>query len=873
MNNNRVSVFPYTIIRTGGVAYSDTYASFYSHNLKNLVETLLSIREELTALKLNISNLLYDYIKNQKDSLLRNEALNLKRDIYNERSLHSNSLEVLISSFSRHLQSQITYFINLLEKHNTLKNKIDQVYEQELNNQYHNLLNFVNKDYNLQGGIILSSEKLYDRYIKVNLRHNKGAFKFNKKEILCLNTIAKYVYRASTKTSPFSTFGNIMIGEIEDQEDISFDEETFNDINHEIRLNSNIFKYVKIVLEHFGCIDNSTYFRINETLSNDDAKLIFFVNQHNTEAFLKLEVTPLIECILSLFNDNDVLKFRDLFNKIGISNSFSRTEIESYIYKLLELGFIELHFKTSSLDPNWCRKLIDEISSHEDQNLHVVRKSLVQLDQLNELIEKSDNAKDRKRIIKKAHNILVDLPKKLTIKKSSSAYDKKIPAFPFRPEEIFYEDTVRASKASVGKSVLESLVTELQDLFSTLSFSQNQYLVKYHVKQFFLQRYGKKARIDLLDFYADYFEYWPPATYNSLVEKWKATAYLVFKNEHGINHKSTVLNIKKEHLDIITESAKINSKLFKNSGSFNAFIQLVNDHSQCVLNSYNTGFGKMFSRFLYYMNEDVTEAFIKRNRNYQNKDFIFAELSDASHFNANIHPLLHEKEISFPGCQTHSLGKSVIPICDLEILYDSAVDDIYLYDKKCKNRITPLDIGIQHGYRSDLFNFLKLFSYNDLPNVHHITTIINKVISDCISKSEKWYKLPRILFNNKIIIQRETWVIQKNTIPSKTNLSDTDYLLEIQKWRIELKLPEEAFLIEETAVSDSMDSSKTVYKRKPLYICFYNMFTLNIFEKIIKKTRGKVIIEEMLPQSHEYEEVSKKKHVTELLIQWDTTAK
>ena len=286
-----------------------------------------------------------------------------------------------------------------------------------------------------------------------------------------------------------------------------------------------------------------------------------------------------------------------------------------------------------------------------------------------------------------------------------------------------------------------------------------------------------------------------------------------------------------------------------------------------IVNSTTPGFGKMFSRFLYLFPNELTKSLQKRNRKL-GRDTIFAESTDASVFNANIHLALMPSEIETPGGYTLNASQK-ISLSDLVIVYDKKSQQVNLRDKKSNKQVFVFDLGFQSlKGRSDLYEFMSIFT----PRDHHHPAQLTDYIYAHINKQNTLDAikiLPRIIYEDGIILERKSWQIPHDKLPLQ-NQTETawEYFLRINLWRKELNIPDEIFVrMKERKTKDK--SSHTEYK--PQYIAFSNPFLVDLFEKIMQKTTGDIKITEMTPNSNELFPTGERAVVTEFLAEWQTS--
>src|SRR4029077_7844864 len=91
---------------------------------------------------------------------------------------------------------------------------------------------------------------------------------------------------------------------------------------------------------------------------------------------------------------------------------------------------------------------------------------------------------------------------------------------------------------------------------------------------------------------------------------------------------------------------------------------------------------------------------------------LFAEASDATFFNANMHPALMPYEIAMPGSQTHPIGTQNIAIQQLSVKLGKN-GQLELRHTPTKRQVFVFDLGFQGRYgRAPSYWLLCEFSNN-----------------------------------------------------------------------------------------------------------------------------------------------------------------
>ncbi|GAA5042564.1 lanthionine biosynthesis protein [Marivirga lumbricoides] len=488
--------------------------------------------------------------------------------------------------------------------------------------------------------------------------------------------------------------------------------------------------------------------------------------------------------------------------------------------------------------------------------------------------------------------------------------------FNFKPEQLLYEDTSRSTSLFFDKESLQDFVSKLDGLLQELKLFKGDTIEKLKMQHYFLQKYEKQAHPSVLEFYQKYYkdlklpelalqenlkkdskhtelndlqkqseggslnvqvEKIPPVLEKRFedIRNWKEN-FLHKASFSGINKSNEVI-LNKTNLLFQPKNTKERSR-----GSLGAFIQFYVEKDKTgknklkgVLNNSFPGYGKMMSRFLHVFNDQVSDDIRKWNLKLSDGE-LHLENCDASYFNANIHPSLMPYEIQSPGGNNIHFEKTQIPVKDFDIVFKEDDYELQLQHKPTGKASYVYDLGFQsRSGRSKLFQLLDQFTLSEYLSVQPMINSINSQANNTIGKkvkSEQIEILPRVVYEDQIILQRKSWVIVKHGLPDRKHAeTNAEFYSRMQIWRKEQGIPDEVFVsilrsTEQSTIDKRKHLSRDDYK--PQYINFNNPLLVNIFEKMTNKTFTKLRIQEMLPSSEQLLEVEGKKIVSEFMVQW-----
>lgn len=478
--------------------------------------------------------------------------------------------------------------------------------------------------------------------------------------------------------------------------------------------------------------------------------------------------------------------------------------------------------------------------------------------------------------------------------------------FGFKPEHLFYEDTSRDVKVEFDDGQLNELINSFDSLIGEMRVSNALLEEREYMAYFVKKKWGEHKPVDLLSVYEEYFREskrieeelktvpLDPNSDEAIAKKpeitrtryaniarWKEAYDKVV--DSFVSKNMDQINLHREGMHDVNRSLGIGSNHTDVPNSYGAFLQFFSETDEngtpklkAVLNGNFAGHGKLLSRFLHIFPNQVTNDVRSWNSQFETNDSIFAEDCDASYFNANLHPPLLPYEVRIPGGHNSLPADQQLPISELEVKVEN--DDAILIHRKTGKRVFVLDLGFQgQNGRSYLFRLLTKFSTADLlfPGLPLQST--NRCWNKLQGYSPSEMKInicPRVLFEDRIVLQRKAWFVPKVMLPiRKPNQDDASYYSDMQQWRRSNGIDREVFVFLHPDKNNTGVESKLLQKigkddYKPQYIDFSNPLFIRLFEKLMDKVPVVMKLEEMLPSPSQMIDIDGKKFVSEFMVQW-----
>jgi hypothetical protein len=859
---NTPELFPFVLLRVAGGSLVNFQATETPATIAATVE-IMHVRRKSVEQAKAISEELYDLVPTMSDASVRQLWITVRRNIHNQKILPSipgRAFAVLPTALQRKVRS----YNRLHAKLQLLEKQAEEQYESEIKSAKHAFASLLRETPHFQNGLLLSSATIgasLEKYLSSDPAQKTA---ITKKE----RSFMEYLSRMYTKPTPFSSFTHLAIATFA-AADKSKDLVGFKslDTTSHTHLNHDLYRYLYGLLMGRQEVKQLLPIALNPTIKRTDDSYNFLTNHNNQEAFQHIGITSSLDIFYTLVaTAPHSLRYQELINLIVTKKyvNASTKDIAQYIDQLIDLGFFELDLGVSGIDREWDKKLLQQLSplAANWSQLAEVARGLAKLRKLADEYETAPTTK-RRQLLNDAfemtsltYQLLGAVPK--SQEKQAKAHHKEGEVFrrtystdfTFEPHQLWYEDTILADQPTVSRNIKNSLES-LGDLLARTRGFDRCHEEQEKMAEFFKATYGLSAIVSVLQFYKDYsrkkdeLKTAPATTRRNSKNKKMLDVFMKNLSQQTISDEITFGRSAVAHLSSIP-----------NPASFAAFFHAyqAGRDTRLVLNSTAEGSGKMFSRFLHLFNDSVTQQ-LRQTRNLSNNDILFAEVTDASFFNANLHPRLMPCEIITPGGHSALPSPAQLRVDDLTVSHHKSRSRLMLRHTPSGKEVMVFDLGFQNKRgRSKLYNLLCAFSFGPHHNTHALLGRINDRFKASSSTMDSVAILPRVIYENQIVLQRKEWHVPKSKLPAReTSKAEGAYFLRLQQWRHALHIPDEVFI--------------RGAHYKPQYISFKNPFLLSIFESSIRSCQDSLRIEEMLPHGEQL--ASTGGRAVEFLAQWD----
>lgn len=837
-----LKVFPYALVRYAAMEFS-TLQAIALTAMDTRLAAIDKLEQDFRQLQEQLCEQLYTAIQAAENDSARQLLLRWKRAVYNGRKPPEEmpaGLEALMRHYQQWLQQQ-----------QQVQEDWQTHYHAQLQ-QHRRQLQAWSREEALRKGILLSSPVLYAQLPNFATADPAA---FRAKELKNEYSLLRYITRMAAKTSPFSTFTYTGISALQPTSATA----PAGGVISNIRLNNSLFTYLRSLLVHHPVLNEIMEVRLNDTTTIDDTQLHFLVNYFNVEAFQSL---PARSVALWLYHRlQEPCRLAALIDTLAAEMpGTAREAIKSFLLKLAASGLLELGIGCSGIDPEWDGTLICFLADSPQQHAAVeALRELLQSLQTSRRAYAATDAAARAQLLDTAAatlNTVLDRLKDEAVLPDTPSASTAFEVHHFAPRifqssDIFYEDA-STSKVIVLPEDVQVLAEKAERLCALLAPFDQLQEEKKSLRDFFLQHYDAAQQLPVTDFYQAY--------------------YLHVKKQQPDTARPTVMDIPENiqlavndgQVDIAGQPAETVVPV-----SRGMFVQLFQPEQDAplmgVVNALLPGMGKVAGRFLHLFEPAVTATFKEWNTALH-PGHLMMELNDGSVFNANIHPPLLDHEITIPGGSNNYPAAKRISLKDIVVQYDHASDRLALKHTTTGKPVYAFDLCLESFYnRSHFYRLLAHFNPEPRVPLRSFIAVIDRHYAATSGAGGAVQRMPRIVFEGRLVLRRQSWLIRVDTIPAPVHTeTEPDYFLRLQRWRVAQQLPRQVFVFLKSPYIPATAAKGQLHRDdyKPQYISFAQPLLVAVFRKMTSRAGEYLYLEEVLPDA------SQAGTVTEHMLHW-----
>ena len=442
---------------------------------------------------------------------------------------------------------------------------------------------------------------------------NQPASNFGKKERQAGYSILQYVARMATKTTPLGYFNTVSVQALhEDPDTLPFGKTL---VVPNVALLEAFYAVLLQAPEFYRALS----VRLNPCITASGAmRYSWLYFDGETESFQEAEATGLLHHIVDLFLEKDrEHSIEGLLDQLVAAVEAERSNLETYLLNLTDVGFLEWVLPETGLSANWCSTLYQFLGFLPPAPLIVETAALLQW------------LRNTARTLS-YQSVDVALESLETTRDELTAYvDRYGLALPLIPlEQLFYVDVEQSMPAGIPEAAMGQLVAELTDCWAAR-----------------LPTAYPEARAAWLGFVQENTAPGKPVGFLELCRAYlKKTRYAAPTRPATSSTRPT------------TSSTRPTTSSRRASGSpqkIGALIQpfCENGRWYAVVNSLYPGGGKLFARWLPLFSSEVTDAVQDWFQSGPQPNAV-VQFPWQGYFNANNQPQLAADVLFVPGGRT-----------------------------------------------------------------------------------------------------------------------------------------------------------------------------------------------------------------------------
>lgn len=816
------------------------------------IDKLDGLRAPVVTYRLQQHEQLLQRLQRSKESLLTNlfsfiendcpagkpqqQLQQIRRDLHNDRLVRPKDLDQAARYLPATLLLQLRTYIGDRQKLETYVITTAKLYRQQAIQGRRHFQRLIG-DVSFQRGLAFSSLSLLRQLAAYQ---QTDPANFRKDDFQIENGLLRYLSRAATKTTPYSTLTHLATVPIHVGESQPWKS---GPARSHIRLSVRLLGVFDAMLRSNRRLCEQWTVTVNPSALITDDKLSYIRQTDGQVSCVRMAANPVLRWVAR--SRYVTWTYKEWVSQIQQRFRSSNQEANQYIAKLIELGLLHHLLPVSATDPDWAVRLHDWLISHRWLSARFVDSQLTLLNALRATADTLPVATSTQRLslLLKAQGVLAEHVAQLSQPPTTDFW-------PLRPEQLFFEDVTRSLQGHLPTPAMKRLTTSLDRLVSHIA---EAYVPPSNsLVELFKTTFPTTESVLLTTFFGAYLSQSNtlsnseriPAEYVATWKQWAA---------NGLNGKVVHLNsnwIGATSGNVASQAVFWQHWLDKQGQLWAA------------VNELTGGFGRLYGRFLPYFSHTLTHELNRKNRDVTATDYVLVEATDDHYHNANFHPQLLDGAILTPAGHWSADAGTKIPLNELTVSLSDDGTELELWHRSARKRVQVVDMGFQAS-RSRLYSFLCLFRPVPELSLTLFTSVVNQWY-ESQQPAESVRIWPRIVLDSRLIIQRQTWWLP---VGSDTTLSvDGDaftFFRATYHWKQRHQLPDEVFV--------SLPGAPNADDHKPQYIRFDNPLLIDLFRRLVRKAAAanallKVV--EMRPTSDELLCIDGQRYAVESVPQW-----
>ncbi|MFD7610779.1 lantibiotic dehydratase [Streptomyces sp. NPDC059828] len=884
------------MLRVAGLPI-DTVRELRCPDSRRWADDVLATGDRLGAAGAALGDLLHPLIGRSAEDAERRALLKLRRDVFNNRLPHDAEAALsLVTSLDVAVGEALADWLTARRRLTARTAQGAGLLAVETARTRAALRRLAGEE-RLRKGLLLASPTL-DAQLDAYVRKTAAApdARPDRRTRKIERSLLSYLYRTACKTSPFSTFTGVALGE--------FGERTGRQSpadGLEVRIAQEWTSHTRLNVVALRRLaesvvadparradlpvslasgwgrdgDRVRYVRRWVTAGDDDTAVTFDAVK---DRLFFLRRSGVLERLLGHFEERETVRFAELADWLAADQDAGEEECAQYLQALLDVGMVQVPcLRTEVHDTDPLRAFQASLRDLGRPWAHTLAGRLdaavVCVDRFGKVAPAARSA-----LLRELRDELSDIQKELGAEKGRV------------PQTVLYEDVSAGSRTNLGPKVwadqIQDPLRQVERILPAFDLTLPQRIT---FKGFFLARYGQGGRCDDLlklvhDFHEDFFDQY--LSFTSGRTSFDAQGrYVPEVNWLGLPQLKALDTARETFVtrmralwddsdgeELVLEGALIDevaSHLSPVTADFlpmSHHLQLADrrdGHPLAVLNRSYGGLSFPFSRFTHCF-DGIEERLLRRAEDIRPEGAVFAEVTGGPvTSNLNLHGRLTSHEIVCPGESGTLDPQFRIPLDSLYIEHDERADRLVLRSVRLGREVIPVYLG-----------YLVPLALPELPR----TLLLLSPTS--IAPLDVWGGVPEgepdggvtgrpRVRHGSVVLSRRSWSCPASRLPlAGPAVPDAERFLGWHRFRRAHGLPDRVF----ATVSDSGARGATA--AKPQYVDFDSPLSLSAFEGLIRTAEARVVFREMLPDEDALHTVSGRgRHVAELAVETATATR
>ena len=681
--NEEGRLFRHFVCRIAGLPIGHLDALRAERTLATWGETR-RLDAELEALRGSLIDALFDAVGGLEDRSLRTALVELKRAVHNRRRPKDAHLRRIEGQVVAGLAADLARFRELADQREAALAAAHKTFESEAVDLRRRFQVLVGDD-DFRKGILLSTHTLFDelpRYTRA--APEKPGSKARQVE----RSLMRYFSRAAAKTTPFSTLCTLAAGHLDKNAGgagVLHGDPRVKTSG--LRLNKGVYAFLS---EHFlrrPAIRRRLDVELNPTLRDEgEAAQVFLTAVQGREVFQRMPRNPVLDLLREMLAERPHRPFGDLLEALRTHPDVEATDEEAaaYVDRLIEVGFLRFRIGIREQEVDWDRPLAEILGAIDDEHAARIVRFLGEYRAIVDAYATS-SVERRRELLINGKALLVELFEDLEV-------DRK----PVGDLPPFYEDAGGDVRLELDLEPMAEVLSEWVRLTVPVVWVRGEQI---NMRAFFDRFYDSSDSVELLRFYEDFYREHFKGHLERLNQGRPARPPGGEAGDEGRedpeNDNASDYDASNPfQLDVIREIDAARSRLVERvrelwqadpeaeeirleRADLEAALGGLADHPEpcrsvsffaqqlpgrdgapvLVANNYLGGYGKYFSRFLHVLPDEIEAELRASNLELTSQDL--AEICGDANFNANLHPPLLPREVSYPTGESGAAGEQI----------------------------------------------------------------------------------------------------------------------------------------------------------------------------------------------------------------------